>query len=226
MAQLPGTAPQRRPCPPGPNGELLVEALNLRYALYDLDGKMKRAVVLDELAIDTRAAQNSSANSPTATRSSCSARPSDSVSPQRNARHDEMTSGALWPRCSARCQHDQHNRSSSKCQRHKPGGLPQAMQVLARLPNGLLCVRLILANCTLASDERARIPPCRCGPCVPSGPGRCARIAAENGGSGLCEGDAVRHALITTRWYSWLSTCHLGRDSVIHGCAASTRRFG
>ena len=33
------------------SGELLVEALDLRYVLYDLDGKQRRAIVLDDLAI-------------------------------------------------------------------------------------------------------------------------------------------------------------------------------
>ncbi len=33
------------------SGELLVEALDLRYALFDLDGKTKRAVVLDDLVM-------------------------------------------------------------------------------------------------------------------------------------------------------------------------------
>jgi hypothetical protein len=33
------------------SGELLVETLDLRYALFDLDGKVKRAIALDELAM-------------------------------------------------------------------------------------------------------------------------------------------------------------------------------
>jgi hypothetical protein len=33
------------------SGELLVEALDLRYAFYDLDGKTKRAIALDELVM-------------------------------------------------------------------------------------------------------------------------------------------------------------------------------
>jgi hypothetical protein len=33
------------------SGELLVETLALRYALFDLDGKTKRAIALDELAM-------------------------------------------------------------------------------------------------------------------------------------------------------------------------------
>jgi len=33
------------------SGELMAEALYLRYALYDLDGKMKRTVALDDLAM-------------------------------------------------------------------------------------------------------------------------------------------------------------------------------
>ena len=33
------------------SGELLVEALDLRYALFDLDGKTKRAIALDELVM-------------------------------------------------------------------------------------------------------------------------------------------------------------------------------
>ena len=33
------------------SGELLVETLDLRYALYDLDGKTKRAISLDELVM-------------------------------------------------------------------------------------------------------------------------------------------------------------------------------
>jgi hypothetical protein len=33
------------------SGELLVETLDLRYALYDLDGKTKRAIALDELVM-------------------------------------------------------------------------------------------------------------------------------------------------------------------------------
>ena len=33
------------------SGELLVETLDLRYALYDLDGKMKRAIALDDLVM-------------------------------------------------------------------------------------------------------------------------------------------------------------------------------
>jgi len=32
-------------------GELLVETLDLRYTLYDLDGKTKRAIALDELVM-------------------------------------------------------------------------------------------------------------------------------------------------------------------------------
>ena len=31
------------------SGELLIETLDLRYALYDLDGKTRRAIALDEL---------------------------------------------------------------------------------------------------------------------------------------------------------------------------------
>ena len=33
------------------SGELLVETLDLRYALYDLDGKTKRAIALDALVM-------------------------------------------------------------------------------------------------------------------------------------------------------------------------------
>ena len=33
------------------SGELLVETLDLRYAFYDLDGKTKRAIALDELVM-------------------------------------------------------------------------------------------------------------------------------------------------------------------------------
>ncbi len=33
------------------SGELLVETLDLRYALFDLDGKTKRAIALDELVM-------------------------------------------------------------------------------------------------------------------------------------------------------------------------------
>jgi hypothetical protein len=33
------------------SGKLLVETLDLRYALYDLDGKTKRAIALDELVM-------------------------------------------------------------------------------------------------------------------------------------------------------------------------------
>ena len=33
------------------SGELLAEALDLRYSLYDLDGKTKRAVALDDLVM-------------------------------------------------------------------------------------------------------------------------------------------------------------------------------
>jgi hypothetical protein len=38
------------------SGELLVEALDLQYALYDLDGKTKRAIALDEFvtAVEVR----------------------------------------------------------------------------------------------------------------------------------------------------------------------------
>ena len=36
------------------SGELLIEALDLRYALFDLDGKMKRAIALDELMMAVR----------------------------------------------------------------------------------------------------------------------------------------------------------------------------
>jgi len=34
-----------------PNGELVVETLDLRHALYGLDGKTKRAIALDELVM-------------------------------------------------------------------------------------------------------------------------------------------------------------------------------
>ena len=33
------------------SGELLVETLDLRYACYDLDGKIKRAIALDDLVM-------------------------------------------------------------------------------------------------------------------------------------------------------------------------------
>jgi hypothetical protein len=33
------------------SGELLVKALDLRYGLFEMDGKMKRAIALDELVM-------------------------------------------------------------------------------------------------------------------------------------------------------------------------------
>jgi hypothetical protein len=36
------------------SGELLVETLDLRCALFDLDGKTKRAIALDELVMAVR----------------------------------------------------------------------------------------------------------------------------------------------------------------------------
>jgi hypothetical protein len=37
-----------------PSGELLAEAQDLRYALYDLDGTTKRAIARDELVMAVR----------------------------------------------------------------------------------------------------------------------------------------------------------------------------
>ena len=61
-------------------GELLVETLDLRYALFDLDDKTKRAIALDELVMSTtipKSAKPAGRSSPAATSLAARRKPDD-----------------------------------------------------------------------------------------------------------------------------------------------------